>query len=150
MVAGKPAIATIMRLLELFDSGASVKMKMQHVVMDMLTPLIAMKAPFVTIDQVIEQLHAANTGVAIDRTTVMDLLDPSKVQAVKSIDGDKIYLQPPEAPENAEGEDEEERNAEKIADNGKKQAQKIAKNDATPTPAPPPPPPVSNVPTKTS
>lgn len=132
-----------MRLDELFDSGATLQDQMQQAVQDMLTPLIAMKAPFVTVQQVIERLRDENTGLAVDRATVMQMLDPAKVSAVKSIEGDKVFLQPPDLDQDEEGEDQKARDAEKIEAKGTKQAQKMAKE---PPPAPPPAPPAPPAP----
>jgi hypothetical protein len=112
-----------MRLYELFDDG-NVTDDLKNSLMDILTPLVASKVPFVTVQQVIDKLRTERTGLSIDRSLIMDLLDPDQVKIVKKIEGDRIYLAPPEEEERSVTKDEMEKDKEHVADMGADQAKK--------------------------
>ena len=113
-----------MKLNEIFDEKqtSNLKTKLQQYAIDYLTPLIANKVPFVTIQQVIDDLRHLHPGMYIDRGFVMDILDP--IDAVQSIEGDRIILHKDEI----EGK-EDKNDAEKEVDKIKKMATDQAKKE---------------------
>ena len=101
--------------------------KLQQSAMDLLVPMAGQQVPFVTVQQVIDQLRDLNTGVAVDRSTIMDLLNPDTTKIVKKIEGDRIYLQAPVSDADkgdAKDEAERQRDAQRIEDKAQKQAKK--------------------------
>jgi hypothetical protein len=115
----------IMLLCELFDVD-NLPGDLRQTAMDFLTPMAAQKVPFVTMQQMADQLRHAQTGIVIDRGLLMDILDPNEVKIVKKIEGDRIYLTPPDPGRDAENsKDDAEKNQQKIA----KSAVDTAKKD---------------------
>lgn len=62
-------------------------------ILDILTPLAANGVEYVTIEQIIQKLKSVPSGLYIDRELIMAVLDPNKLPLIKSIEGDKLYLQ---------------------------------------------------------
>jgi len=116
-----------MRLDELFEPEMSVKERMQQMAIDFLMPLVAHKVPFVTVQQMIDELRNMRPGILVDRALIMNLLDPEKVKAVKSIEGDHINLQEPNEADRAVDDNQAEKEVEKIKDLAKQKAQKDVK-----------------------
>lgn len=113
-----------MLLCELFDdSPLEVTDELKSALMDILTPMVASKVPFVTVQQVIDKMREMNTGMSIDRTLIFNLLDPDQVKMVKKIEGDRIYLSQPMPTDREVGEDDAEKEAEHVSDMAQKQAQ---------------------------
>ena len=130
-----------MRLLELFDqTGADLGDRLKQSALDLLTPLVANKVPFVTVDQVIDMLRDTRPGLMIDRSLVMSVLDPDSIKAVKKIDGDRIYLQQPENDDHSVDVDQAEKDKQTVMKKGQNAAKKAAVDkpaggaDTTPPP----------------
>lgn len=83
-----------MRLSDLFESDDSMSFmdSIRNAVIDMLTPLVANRQPFVTFQEIVDELKPLRLGLDIDRMTLMNVLDPNNIPCIKRIDGDKIYL----------------------------------------------------------
>lgn len=87
-----------MDLFELFsedDDGGGMMNSLRQKVLDLLTPLSANGVPYLTIQQLVDKLGQQRSGLSITRDLIYDLLDPDKVKLVKSVEGDRIYLQLP-------------------------------------------------------
>jgi len=118
-----------MLLCEIFDDDLNITNDIRQYVMDVLTPLVASHVPFVTVQQVIDELRNMRTGVSIDRGLIMNILDPDKIKIIKKIEGDNIYFNDPEAPIVSTNKDTEEKNKEKVFKTATSQAKKeFAKN----------------------
>lgn len=126
-----------MRLDELFDSGTSIKSGLQQATIDILTPLLANKVPFVTIQSVIDNLRASRPGIVIDRALIMKILDPNQIQSISKIEGDRIYLQSPDEDSVNSAEDEEQDQIDKVKQDAMAKAQSDVKDNAKPPPPPP-------------
>ena len=114
-----------MRLFELFDDGPlDVTDDIKQSLMDILTPMVASRVPFVTIQQVIDKLRQLRTGLSIDRNLIMSMLDPDKIKIISKIEGDRVYLANPSAPDRSLGKDDKEKEADHVKDMAQKQAQK--------------------------
>ena len=114
-----------MRLYEIFDdSPLDITNDMRQNIMDVLTPMVASKVPFVTIQQVIDKLRQLRTGVSIDRNLIMSMLDPDKIKIISKIEGDRIYLSSPTSPTRSLNKNDEQKEKEHVADMAKKQAAK--------------------------
>jgi len=114
-----------MRLFELFDDGPlDVTEDIKQSLMDILTPMVASRVPFVTIQQIIEKLRQLRTGIIIDRNLIMTLLDPDKIKIISRIEGDRVYLSSPNSPDRSLGKDDTEKEKEHVDDMAKKQAKK--------------------------
>jgi hypothetical protein len=136
-----------MRLDELFNSGESITSGLQQAAIDILTPLLANKVPFVTIQSVIDNLRSSRPGIVIDRALIMKILDPNKIQSISKIEGDRIYLQSPDENSVNSAEDEEQDQIDKVKKDAMAKAQSDVKDNAKPaapapkmTPVPPKPP----------
>src|SRR5476651_2083018 len=81
-----------MRYHEIINEDDGVMDPVRNAVIDILTPLASNGVQFVTVQQVMDQLSNADTGIAIDRSLLMTILDPDQVKIVKSIEGDRINL----------------------------------------------------------
>jgi hypothetical protein len=81
-----------MRYHEIVNEDDSIMDPVRDAVIDILTPLASNGVQFVTVQQIMDQLSAADTGVAIDRALLMTILNPDQVKIVKSIEGDRINL----------------------------------------------------------
>jgi hypothetical protein len=121
-----------MLLCELFaDDSVNIVDEMRALLIDVLTPLAANKVPYVTVQQVVDRLQELRSGMRVDRTLIMTVLDPNKVQLVSKIEGDRIYLSSPTPDETAKREEDEEAEKQKIQGKANQQAQKEAqKTDA--------------------
>jgi pyridoxine 5'-phosphate synthase PdxJ len=81
-----------MRYHEIIKEDDSVMDPVRNAVIDILTPLAANGVQFVTVQQIMDKMADADTGVAVDRSLLMSILDPDQVKIVKSIEGDRINL----------------------------------------------------------
>ena len=113
-----------MLLLELFDDSVDVTGDIKEALMDVLTPMVASRVPFVTIQQIIDKLSALRTGVSIDRNLIMTLLDPDKIKIIDKIEGDRVYLNNPNSPDRAVNQDDKQKEKDHVNDMAQKQAQK--------------------------
>ena len=116
-----------MLLCEIFDDNLNITNDIRQYVMDVLTPMVAAHVPFVTVQQVIDELRDMRTGVSIDRGLIMNILDPNKIKIIKKIEGDNIYFNDP--PIVSANKDTEEKNKEKVFKTATSQVKKeFAKN----------------------
>jgi hypothetical protein len=117
-----------MRLNELFSDPPAKKHtvtdRLRDMAIDFLTPLVAHKVPFITVQQIVDELRRRRPGILVDRALVMSLLDPETIKSVKDIDGDRINLQQPESIEHAVDDDGAQAEVDKIKDMAKSKAQK--------------------------
>lgn len=97
-------------------------------VLDLLTPLASNGVEYVTVDNLINRMSRIPSGFHVDREMVMDLLNPDQFPIIKSIEGDKLYLKTPVAPERSVSSDQKDKEAEKIKDTAAKQAIKATKD----------------------
>jgi hypothetical protein len=112
-----------MLLFELFSDN-SLTNGLKQAALDYLTPLVAHSVPYITIQSMIDELRKLNSGLTIDRAFVLNLLDPSNIDIISKIEGDRIYIsKPPE--QNTQEEQDGEDNIQKVKNNAIKQA----KND---------------------
>jgi hypothetical protein len=138
-----------MILLELFDAndpqlddGQDLRKDLKNDAIDILMPFAAHGVPFVTVQNVIDKLGEAKSGLVIDRALVMDILNPEEVKIVKKIEGDKIWLT---IPEPVDGQREvtqqkQEQDKQKTINMAQQQAKKQVAAPPAPAPAAPPPP----------
>jgi hypothetical protein len=114
-----------MNLFELFDDGPlDVTDDIKQSLLDILTPMVASRVPFVTIQQIVDKLGQLRTGISIDRNLIMTLLDPDKIKIIDKIEGDRVYLKDASSPDRSLQQDDREKEAEHVDDMAKKQAQK--------------------------
>lgn len=114
-----------MLLLELFDDGSlDIGKQLRQAALDLLTPLAAQKLPFVTVQQVVDELRQQRPGILVDRALIMDILKPDEVRIIKKIEGDRIYLDMPAGDDRDTRAEDEAREKEKIASVAQKQAKK--------------------------
>lgn len=121
-----------MFLRELFDSDSGHENEtlevMRSQLMDYLIPLAASREEFVPIQQVALVLKQARTGLVVDRGLIMKLCDPNENKLVKSVEGDKVYLQYPTDEVSAHSEDDVEKNKEHVQQQAGQVAQQEVKN----------------------
>lgn len=127
-----------MLLLELFDNNnksgdGGVVEELRGSILDMLTPLAAQGVPFITVQAIVNKMHELHSGLQIDRALVMHVLDPAEVKMVSKIEGDRVYftLAPKD---NKAGEDEAQKNADKVSANAMSQAKDNLKDQNNVTP----------------
>lgn len=114
-----------MLLRELFDTDSvNIVGDMRTLMIDALLPLAARKVPHITVQQVIARLQELRSGTRVDRSLVMMVLDPNKVDCVEKIEGDLIYLSTPTPDEVSKKEEDVEAEKQKIRQKANKQAQK--------------------------
>lgn len=116
-----------MLLRELFEpnaGGPSMTDRLRGIVLDLLTPLAAHEVPTITIQQIMDELNDLRTGLHIDRALLLDILDPTIMQVVKKVDGDRVHLSMPAADESKAQPDEEAREEEKVRKTAQRQAKK--------------------------
>lgn len=125
---------------EKHDSG-SVMNGLRNTVMAMLTPLAANGVPYVTLQQLIDKLSQEGSGVTIDRNLLYTLIDPDKLRLVKSVEGDRVYLQLPTSAnsdkEKNRKEDEIKKKEQQQRTTEKQSMQQTAKQAEPPKPVPP-------------
>lgn len=122
-------VSPIMLLLELFSSGGDMMDQMRQDALDVITPYLGMKVPFVTVNQVIDGLRSnSNLGIVIDRSLIMDLLNPENVKAVDKIEGNRIYLTNPEAVSREVDADDKEKDQEQVTQMAQDQAKQQTQN----------------------
>lgn len=122
-----------MLLRELFerDQEPSMLAQLRREALDMLTPRAAHRQKYVTVQEVIDHLRELQTGLAIDRGLIMDILDPDQVEIVSKIEGDKIWLGIPQ-PDDKKSAEEEVSDAEALENDAQKQAAKEIAKDRKP------------------
>ena len=76
-----------MRLDELFSPATPVKDRLRQMAIDFLTPLIAHQVPFVTVQQMVDELRHGRTGILVDRAMVMNLQEPGDIDRKMDDDG---------------------------------------------------------------
>ncbi len=120
-----------MYLFELFDDGPlDVTDDIKERIMDILTPMVAQKVPFVTIQQILDKVNQLRTGITVDRNLIMTLMDPDKIKIIDKIEGDRVYLKNPDSPDRSVGQDNREKEEDHLNKMAQKQAKKaIDKND---------------------
>jgi len=123
-----------MYLIELFG-GMDIADSLQQAAMDIITPLHASNVPFVTIQSVIDSLRQLHPGILVNRALVMKILDPTKIQGISKIQGDRIYLVSPDETSQEDSEDQAQKDIDQVKKNAIKQSQKSLQSDA-PKPSP--------------
>lgn len=115
-----------MLLLELFsdDSGGSMIKDLRQQVMDYLTRLAASKKEFITMQEVMDVLHTARTGLIIDRGLIMSILEPNECKLVKKIEGDKVFLSFPVDEISAKTDQDEEKDKRNVQQTASSMAKK--------------------------
>lgn len=113
-----------MRLDELFAdfTANSLRQRLTQDILDLITPLLAQHVPFITMHQVIDLVRTTRPGIAIDRGTIMELLDPEQIPAISKIEGDRIYLQGQPPPGGESGEEAAEQDRKHVHDTAVQQA----------------------------
>jgi hypothetical protein len=83
-----------MRYYELFEGldSTGVTNEIRGSIVDILTPLASQGVHFVTVQQVLDALQNSGSGIQIDRSMIMQLLNPDSIKLIKSIEGDRINL----------------------------------------------------------
>lgn len=96
-------------------------------ILDMLTPIAASGVEYVSFQQLIQKLKSMPSGLHIDRELIMQVLDPNKFPIIKSIEGEKIFLNPSmSGPERSVNDEQKEKEADQISKTATKQAIKAA------------------------
>ena len=95
--------------------------------MDYFIPLVVRKVAYVSMSDIEEALNSYKTGFTIDRSFIMELIDPDHMKVVKKIEGDKIYLDVIQAANSESSAEEKEKEEEKIKSTAAKQAKKEIK-----------------------
>lgn len=116
-----------MLLFELFgdvNSEPPLTDDIKQDVMDILTPLVAAGIKEVTVQQVIDKMNSAGSGLTIDRALIMDVLNPDNVGMVKKIVGDTIYLEQPMGDDRAVGADDAQKDQDHVSNMAQSQAKK--------------------------
>jgi hypothetical protein len=110
-----------MLLSDLFEAtpiepvqAGPVMAELKQAAITLLVPLISQKVPFITVQQAVEALSAGNNGITITRQMVMDLFNSDQIEAVKRIEGDRIWLQYPDDEDH--GETQTKSSEDKVAD----------------------------------
>jgi hypothetical protein len=82
-----------MRLYELFEEAEDgmIAQLRQHV-MDHVLPMISHDVESVPIQDIQDKLTNMKTGLVIDRALVQQILDPTKLQMIKKVEGDRVYF----------------------------------------------------------
>lgn len=83
-----------MRFFELFEGLDSngITNEIRGSIVDILTPLASQGVNYVTVQQVLDALQNSGSGIQIDRSMIMQLLNPDSIKLIKSIEGDRINL----------------------------------------------------------
>lgn len=113
-----------MLLCELFEDPGEMTQHLRQAALDYLTPLLSQNVPFITIQQMIDALRHAQLGLVINRSMVMDILNPDEVQAVDKIEGDRIYLTQPDGEDRDVDADKAEQDQQHVANMAADQAKK--------------------------
>jgi hypothetical protein len=121
-----------MRYREIIESQDpnSIMSQVRNAVVDILTPLVSNGITYVTVQQVLDKLKNSGTGVDIDRSMLMQILNPDQVKLVSSIEGDRVNLN------NGDGDSQRaitQNQKQKEQDNIKDTAQKQAKKEVSDT-----------------
>lgn len=110
-----------MRLFELFqrdmsEDGDGMIDHLRDLVLDYLTPLASHEVEYVDMKDIEELLQLDHSGLVIDRTLLMQVLDPDLCRMVKQIDGDKVYISFPVGEVADKAEEDKEKDKQKIKD----------------------------------
>lgn len=116
-----------MLLCELFSSGGDMMERLRQNVLDFITPLLGQDLPFVTIQQIIDKMRHLDTGITVDRSLIMKILDPNQIQSIDKIEGDKVYFKNSEGAPRETSDEDKEKDKEEIKDKAQKQAKKKLK-----------------------
>ena len=83
-----------MRFYELFEGldSQGITNEVRGSLVDILTPLASQGVKYVTVQQVLDSLQNSGSGIQIDRSMLMQLLNPDTIKLISSIDGDRITL----------------------------------------------------------
>lgn len=83
-----------MRFYELFEGldSQGITNEVRGSIVDILTPLASQGVKYVTVQQVLDSLQNSGSGIQIDRSMIMQLLNPDTIKLISSIDGDRITL----------------------------------------------------------
>lgn len=104
--------------------------QMRQDALDVITPFLAQNVPFITVNTIIDGLRNFDLGIMIDRSLVMQLLDPDVIKGIDRIEGDRVYLTNPNNADNNEfSEDDAEKQAEQVNDMAQNQAKKQVQNN---------------------
>ena len=115
-----------MRYYEIIKESSSESFKVA--ILDLLTPIAASGVEYVTFKQLAQKLKSIPSGLHIDRALIMQILDPNEFPLIKSIEGDKIFLNPSiEGPERAVNDEQKDREADQIKKTAASQALKSIK-----------------------
>ena len=95
--------------------------RLRQEALDIITPLLGQRVPFITVQQIIDALRSSDQGIVIDRELVMQLLNPDEVKAVSKINGDRIFLAKSAGPAH---EGDKEKDAKQVAKAAQQQAKK--------------------------
>lgn len=118
-----------MRLHDLYEASDKMVVELRQQVIDYLIPMVAHKIDFVTVSEIEAMLRNSRTGLSVDRSLVMQILDPTKIKVVKRVDGERVYLSITAAmtDDGASTEEEEQKAQDKLSDKATKQAKKSIK-----------------------
>lgn len=117
-----------MRLFEIFsDSVDDILESLRDDIVDFLMPLAAEGVAYVTVQNVLDKLRERQSGLEIDRSLVMQVLDPNKVKLVTKIEGDRIYFRIPLPDDRKVAADQKEKDQHHLASTALKQARKEIK-----------------------
>ncbi len=115
-----------MRLDELFGDKGAID-HFRNVVLDYLTPLAAANIEKVDMSDLEEVMHLDDSGIIIDRTLMMKVLDPNELKMVKKIEGDTVYISFPVDEISAKTEEDEEKDKQNIKKKAGNEAMKAVK-----------------------
>lgn len=116
-----------MRYYELFEDldPYGVSDQIANSVVDILTPLASNGVQYVTVQQVLDDLKNYGTGVSIDRSLLIQILDPNKIKLIKNIEGDRINLNNGDnGPEISQDDKEQQKSEDDIKKTAASQAKK--------------------------
>lgn len=113
-----------MLLREFLDFNDDMVENLRQIIMDYLTPFVARRVDFVSVEEIEDALHDYKSGLVIDRALVMSLLDPTKMKLVKKISGDRVYLDTIKAINSSKNADEREKEGERVSQKATRQARK--------------------------
>ena len=113
-----------MYLFELFEDEGGITETLRAQIMDYLTPLAASEVEWIPIQSIADTLVGARTGLVIDRSLIMRLIDPEVCKLVNKVEGDKVYLSLPVDEISAKTEHDQEKDKEHVERTAVQQAKK--------------------------
>jgi hypothetical protein len=113
-----------MLLFELFDEDGGMTEQLRSQIMDYLTPLAGKKVAWIPIQDIEDTLNNFRTGLVINRSLIMRLIDPEVCKMVNKVEGDKVYLSLPVDEISAKTERDEEKDKEHVERMAVQQAKK--------------------------